>query len=246
MKKIVKPTELQVTTWALGTSVAYTICVNMAMYLKTQEVAYGVLSVIFAILLPVFVTDPRKNLRSLGYCCSMWVLTLLEAFAYCWVDMILALCCLGAIICISAIAFCVVHACKLPALFRRKTKGYARIQNEAILTRVYYSAYFTFCGVFIKEKSMCLCVVMWLVAAALAMYIVYYWGWAAELSKQAITIHRLGREHRFDLDKIRRVKRVPLLGYMAYGKNGRILFGLPPSGENCAYIAFQIGKSIHN
>lgn len=232
------PSKLYITTSLIGISLSYISMVNGVLFSKNGEIVFYVIGVIFALLLPAVITDPRKNLRSNICCAGWWGLSILFLISYLQIAPIIAITCLIMTLFVGLL-FVSTHCVILGWINNsRSNQDMVHIKTKRMLIVFYYiSALFVFTALWAIKRSsfaivvpaICLCTVM-------VTYLVYYWRWGILLQKnnRDFWIFRKGAFTAHSINDIREIRHIPMLGYFALDVRKHILFRFSLSMENSA------------
>ena len=86
--------KLYITTSLIGISLFFISMVNSVLFFKNGKIVFYVIGVIFTLILPAVITDPRKNLRGSICCAGWWGLSILFLISYLQIAPIIAITCL--------------------------------------------------------------------------------------------------------------------------------------------------------
>lgn len=228
------PSKLQVTTWILGTeiaiiSIAYTILFIVPPHtVDPRDALFWFMGIIWALILPVFVTDHRVSLRGTSACVIWGVIAVAHAIFL----LLLGIVCLVSVLIASWCVFCIYFKIGLPKLFvRSKCQLHIHVSNKYLAICVYYAiVLLVFFLIRPQHIGRWLFLPMPFISLSLLIYVIYYWNWILRVDADQFSVSNFGKSHTYPYRDIHKDIYIPVFGHFLKNSNGKIL---------CRYTGFM-------
>lgn len=238
--------KIRLTTWILGTSILYTATLCYVIFLANVNYGAGVISMLFAYLLPAVVVDPRKELRSMIGCIAWWVIALFVTSLFLQMNLILLISCLLTTISVSTLVFQIYNMAVQTGLNFRRNKGNMRVGNSAICIACYLAMVSLLFAIawYIVADAKLLVVILAFQSFTGWCYVIYCWNWSIRIDEKSITIVRFSQEREFVAENIHAIRKIPFGYYLVINQKEQVVFGFSLRMERSSKLWMIIRSKV--